>query len=347
MVKATIQDVADRAGVSIKTVSRVINNEANVRDVTLGKVQRAIEELDYQPNFSARSLAGARTFRLGLLYDNHSASYLVNIQNGALRTSGAKGYDLVIQPCDFSDTQLVASIEATMRVKPVDGLILTPPLSDMSALLESLDKLGVPFALISPANRSNESRSVFTNDREACAEMTRLLASLGHRRIGFLIGDPNHGAVADRYVGYREGLKSAGLKLDRKLVTQGYNTFASGVKGAKRLLARDVRPTAIFASNDDMAAGVMRVAHELGLSIPGDLSVAGFDDIPMASQIWPSLTTIHQPMGKMAERATTLLLAQLRDSSGKEDERQPDDLHRVASSIVIRESTGPCPVEPA
>jgi len=263
-----------------------------------------------------------------------------------LRASRAEGYDLVIQPCDFSDPQLVASIESMVRNKPVDGLILTPPLSDMSALLESLDKLGIPFALIAPADRANEYRSVFTNDREACAEMTRLLASMGHRRIGFLIGDPNHGAVADRYVGYRDGLKSAGLKLDRKLVAQGYNTFASGVKGAQRLLARDDRPTAIFASNDDMAAGVMRVAHEMGLAIPGDLSVAGFDDIPMASQVWPSLTTIHQPMGKMAERATSLLLAQLR-GKGEVDERQLDDPHRVVSPMVIRESTGPCPGEPA
>jgi len=337
VAKATIQDVANTAGVSIKTVSRVINNEANVRDVTLRKVQLAIKKLDYQPNFSARSLAGTRSYRLGLLYDNHSASYLVNIQNGALRTSRAEGYDLVIQPCDFSDPTLVDSILSTVSVKPVDGLILTPPLSDTKPLLESLDQLGIPFVLIAPADRSNDYRSVFTNDRQVCLEMTQHLVSIGHRRIAFLIGDPDHGAVANRYVGYRDGLKRAGIKFDRKLVVQGYNTFESGVKCAKRLLGRENPPSAIFASNDDMAAGVMKVAHEMGISIPGELSVAGFDDIPLASQIWPALTTIHQPMDDMAVRATSLLLRQLR---GQEDDETG---HTIPSTIVVRDSTGPCP----
>ena len=169
--------------------------------------------------------------------------------------------------------------------------------------------------------------------------MTRYLVSMGHRRIGFVIGHPDHGAVGNRYLGYRDGLKSGGLKLDRKLVQQGDNTFESGVKCGQRLLNLEFPPTAIFASNDDMAAGVMKVAHEMGLSIPGDLSVAGFDDIPLASQIWPSLTTIRQPMEEMAVRATALLLRQLR---GETDEKT----HTIASTLVVRDSTGPCPRQP-
>jgi len=271
------------------------------------------------------------------LYDNHSASYLMNIQNGALLASRAEGYDLVIQPCDYADPQLVASISDMIGSKPVDGLVLTPPLSDMKPLLRALDEFGLPFVLITPADRSNDHRSIFTNDREACAEMTRYLVSMGHRRIGFLVGDPHHGAVGSRYVGYRDALKSCGLKFDRKLVRQGYNTFESAVKCVKRLLNLENRPTAIFASNDDMAAGVMKVAHDMGLAIPGELSVAGFDDVPLASYVWPALTTIRQPMEEMAVRATGLLLRQLRG------ETDNDIGHTIASTLVVRESTGPCP----
>lgn len=337
MAKATIQDVAKLAGVSIKTVSRVTNREANVRQETRRKVQRAVKRLDYRPNPSARSLAGTRSYHVGLLFDNLSASYLMSIQSGVLSTGRAEGYDLVIQPCSYADPKLVASVSSMVGSKSVDGLILPPPLSDMQPLLKTLDKLGVSFALIAPADRSNRHRSVFTNDQEVCVEMTRHLASLGHRRIGFVIGHPDHGAVGNRYLGYRDGLKTCGLKFDRQLVKQGYNTFESGVKCGQRLLNLEHPPTAIFASNDDMAAGVMTVAHEMGLAIPGDVSVAGFDDAPVASQIWPALTTIRQPMEEMAIRATALLLRELRGETDNAIE------HTVVSTLVLRKSTGPCP----
>jgi LacI family transcriptional regulator len=134
--------------------------------------------------------------------------------------------------------------------------------------------------------------------------MTRYLGSLGHQRIAFVTGHKDHKAVLNRYLGYRDGLRSMGLKFDRRLVRSGDNSFESGVRCARGLLELPDPPTAIFASNDDMAAGVMQVAHEAGLSIPGDLSVAGFDDVPLASYIWPSLTTIRQPIEEMAVRAT-------------------------------------------
>lgn len=336
MARATIHDVARRAGVSIKTVSRVINKEANVREATRRKVQRAVEKLQYRPNPSARSLAGTRSYLVGLLYDNPSAPYLINVQHGALRTSRAEGYDLVIQPCRYEDPELIASISSMIKAKPVDGLILTPPLSDMPTLLEALDERGVPFVLISPADESNRDRSVFTNDRESSAEMTRYLVSLGHRRIGFVMGHPDHRAVGNRYLGYRDGLRSGGLKLDRKIVRQGDNSFESGEKCGRRLLDREDPPTAIFASNDDMAAGVMKAAHEMGLAIPGKLSVAGFDDVPLASRIWPALTTIRQPIEEMAVRAANLLLRQLRAETLDGIE------HTIASTLVVRKSTGRC-----
>ncbi len=335
MGKATIQDVARLAGVSIKTVSRVSNKEPNVREKTRERVQRVIDKLDYRPNPSARSLAATKSYVIGLLYDNPSASYLINIQNGALHTSRAEGYDVVIYPCSYQDPRLVSSITSMISSKSVDGLILTPPLSDMDSLISELDKLGVSFVLVAPADHSNEYRSVYTNDRAVCADMTRHLVSLGHQRIAFIAGHRDHKAVGNRYLGYRDGLKSCGLKVDRRLVRQGDNSFKSGVRCAHGLLALPEPPTAIFAANDDMAAGVMTVAHEMGLEIPGDLSVAGFDDVPLASYIWPALTTIRQPIEEMAAKATALLLRRFRDEAGGDID------HTIDSSLVIRASTGP------
>ena len=336
--RVTIADVAERAGVSIKTVSRVTNNEPNVRPATRAKVIRAIADLDYLPDPSARSLASRRSHLVGLLYDNPSASYLVSIQNGALRASRAAGYDLIIHPCDYRADSLAVDLERMVRQSNVDGLVLTPPLSDMPGIVGLLDRLKTPFVRVAPADGDDRDRAVYTNDESVCAEMTRYLHSLGHERIGFIIGHPDHGAVLKRFDGYRQGMHECGLDMHEDLVAQGYNSFESGLECAHALLGTARRPTAIFASNDDMAAGVIRVAHELGLRVPDELSVAGFDDVPLASQLWPPLTTIRQPMEAMAKTAAELLLLNMgRHSDGHEPERT------IASELIVRESTGPAP----
>ena len=207
----------------------------------------------------------------------------------------------------------------------------------MKTLKALLEEQSVPLVRIAPAEHADDRRSVYTNDRESCAKMTEQLAGLGHARIGFIVGNPDHAAVADRFQGYRDGLRKCGLTLDRKLVAQGYNSYDSGVECARKLLQLPApkRPTAIFASNDEMAAGVLAVAHGLGLAIPEDLSVVGFDDVPLASQVWPALTTIRQPIPAMAAQAAELLLRQLRgepyDHSG----------HVVESALMFRQSHGP------
>lgn len=327
--------MAKLAGVSIKTVSRVTNKEANVREETRRKVERAIEKLEYRPNPSARKLAATRSYVVGLLYDDPSASYLTSVQAGALRASRAEGYDVVIYPCRYQDPGLVASVSSLIRSRSVDGLILTPPLSDMTSLRHTLDELGIAFALVAPADDANGHRSIRTNDREVCAKMTRYLISLGHRRIGFVKGHRDHGAVGNRYLGYRDGLRSRGLKVDRNIVRRGDNSFESGQHCARHLLGLADPPTAIFAANDEMAAGIIKIAHEKGLDVPGDLSIAGFDDVPLASRIWPALTTIHQPVEEMAVRATAILLRQMRGEDSNEIE------HTIESTLVIRSSTGP------
>ncbi|MGD9341234.1 MAG: LacI family DNA-binding transcriptional regulator, partial [Chromatiales bacterium] len=228
MRKTTIEEVAALARVSIKTVSRVINDEPNVRDTTRLKVRDAIDRLGYRPDQSARRLAGARSYLVGLLYDNPSASYVIDVQDGVLDRCRAENYEILINPCDYKNHALCAEIENLVRHARLDGLILTPPLSDHQELVSMLRKQLIPFVMVAPPNQSDPARSVFTNDLDVCREMTRYLASLGHERIGYIIGHPDHGAVGARYRGYQEGLSGAGIRFRKGLIGQGYNSFISG-----------------------------------------------------------------------------------------------------------------------
>ncbi len=335
MPRATIDDVANLAGVSIKTVSRVVNREPNVRALTRERVEHAIRELDYRPNASARSLAGKHNFLIGLLYVKPAASYIINILTGAVAACRAEGFELLLHPCHYTDPELPQQIIELAENSRLDGVILTPPLSDIDGLVATLDQAGIPLARIAPGARDDPFRSVCTNDEQVCAELTRYIAELGHRDIGFIVGHPDQLAVQLRYAGFRRGLSEAGLSEDESLVCHGDNSFESGVECARQLLRSKRRPTAVLASTDDMAAGVMRVAHELGIRVPQQLSITGFDDVPLAHMLWPSLTTIRQPMQAMGDAATRLLLDRLRN-----DER-PRRLEDIASELVIRESTGP------
>lgn len=343
MRKSTIDDVAAMAGVSIKTVSRVVNNEPNVRDATRQVVLDAVQKLNYRPSASARSLAGKRSYLIGLLYDdpslyeNPSSNYIVNIQQGALRVCQSESYDLVIHPCNYKDKNLNQEIRSLIDHSRVDGLILTPPLSDMDSLLTAIKKTGTPTVVISPGKTAEAQSTVSTNDRAVCAEMTEYLASLGHTKIAFITGNPDHKALEKRFSGYQDGLKNAGLKFRRSLVIEGDNSFSSGEDCAKQLLKHSNPPTAIFAANDDMATGVIRVAHQMEIKIPGELSIAGYDDIPLAQQIYPSLTTIRQPVRSMAEIAVQFLMDQVRSRA------TADRPHTIEAQLKIRESTGPAP----
>jgi LacI family transcriptional regulator len=337
--KTTIEDVARLAGVSIKTVSRVVNREPSVRPATGERVGRAIAELGYRPNAAARNLASSRSFLVGLLYVNPASIYMINILSGAVAACRAAGFDLLIHPCDYASADLTSDIMTFVRETNPAGLILTPPLSDLKTVLAALDEVQMPLVRIAPGDPADIQRSVYTNDEEACAELTEYLVSLGHRKIAFISGHPDHEAVQMRLRGYKRGMQDAGLPVLEAMICQGDNLFASGYKCGERLLRQKDRPTAIMAGTDDMAAGVIRVAHELGIRIPEDLSITGFDDIPLAEAIWPALTTIRQPTQIMGEKATELLLASFRPVAADDD----GEICRVASEIVVRESTGPGP----
>lgn len=343
MSRATIFDVAELAGVSIKTVSRVVNREPNVRDSTRERVEKAITKLDYRPDQSARNLASHRSHLIGLVYDDPAAyelpssGYIISMQQGALRACRSARSELLIHPCNYrkrdATTKLMALIEAT---RPA-GIILAAPLSNMPRIVEAIERTGTPLVRVSPGRENGNEFSVATNDRDVCAEMTRYLASLGHKRIAFIKGHPSHKAVAKRYLGYKDGLAASGLEFDEELVTTGDNSFGSGEACAAKLLALEQRPTAIFAANDDMAVGVVRVADRMGIAIPGELSVAGFDDIPLARQVHPALTTVRQPLTEMANRAAEMLI------QGKSEDASESGTEVVPAVLQIRESTGPAP----
>ena len=339
MANATIVNVAKRARVSIKTVSRVINNVKTVKPQIRERVMRAIQKLDYHPNPSARGLGGNRSYLLALLYDISCGYYATSVLAGVMERSRAAKYQIVMQPCDYNAQTLADDVARGLRQSRADGVILTPPLSDLSAVTQAVEGSGVPFVKIAPGKHTDTFRSVCANDRESCASMTEQLAALGHQRIGFIIGNPDHAALIDRYRGYLDGLQSCGLKLDETLVVQGYNSHASGVQSARKLLnvAPAKRATAIFASNDEMAAGALTVAHSMGLGVPEDISIVGFDDAPLASQVWPGLTTIRQPIPAMAAQAAQLLLDAL---SGEPADHSK---HVLSSSLLFRQSTGPAP----
>jgi len=343
MTKATIFDVAKLAGVSIKTVSRVVNREPNVRETTQQRVQKAVAELKYRPDQSARNLASQRSHLIGLLYDDPAAydmpsgGYILDLQRGALRACWAEMSELLIHPCNYRKKDIGTELKSLIEQTRLSGIVLAAPLSNMPKIVRAIEATGTPFIKLSPGKSNGSQPVVSTNDREVSAEMTRYLAGLGHKRIAFISGDENHKAVANRFSGYKDGLKDSGLKFDEDLVAAGDNSFGSGEVCGQQLLKLKERPTAIFAANDDMAAGVVRTAHRLGIKIPADLSVAGFDDIALARQIDPALTSIRQPLVRMAERAVSLLVK----DGGRDADKHESEC--IPATIKIRESTGPAP----
>ena len=333
---ARIDDVARAAGVSMKTVSRVFNHEPNVRPETRAKVEAAAKALNFRPNPSARSLAGHRSYLISMLYDNPSSSYVMQVLSGVLDACEAAHYSTMMRPVDYSSRDHVDLILESVAQYAPDGLVLTPPLTDDEALLEKLQALNVRYASISPREK-NARIGARLDERGAVREMMAHMVSLGHRRIGHIRGHPDHGAAEWRLQGYRDGLAAAGLPYDTSLVVVGEFSFESGLAGAERLLSLPNPPTAIFAANDDTATGVMHAAGRRGLRIPDDLSVFGFDDLPMARQVWPSLTTVRQASRDMGRIATEQLLLSIRDSG-------VGGMVQVPYELVLRDSTGPAPL---
>jgi LacI family transcriptional regulator len=307
--RSNIRDVAARAGVAVKTVSRVLNGHPYVSAETRARVEEAMRALDFRPSIAARILSGAKSNQIALIYDNHSPYYMFQIQHGCWTRCQADGIRLLAQPVDVADPAVGEQVRGLVSETHVDGIVLSSPVTDCDPVLRVLEALDVPFVRISPGTNHALTSSVFMDDVQAADDMTTHLINHGHRRIGFVKGHPNHMASDDRLFGYRRALDRAGIAFEPQLVTEGEFDFDSGVRAGRVLLALASPPTAIFAANDDMAAGVLAVAHDRGLDLPRELSVAGFDDTTLARSVWPPLTTIHQPMVDLAYTATDILIA--------------------------------------
>ncbi len=335
MKKITMQDVAEQAGVSPKTVSRVINNEPRVSESTRKKIQQIIDELDFQPNKSAQSLAADRSLLIGLLYDNPSSAYITNLQAGVLDTCYQFGYGLVIHPCQNDTPDLLPKLRNLLASSRMDGLVLTPPMTENQELLDFLESTDTPYVLISPLDDARTCPIVSLDDVSATKQSIQHLIDFGHRRIGFILGTRQRSGSEMRFLGYKQALEENNVSFDESLVVQGDFTFDSGVVAAQQLLRHETPPSAIFASNDYMAAGVMKAAAQLRIPIPYELSLCGFDDTPLAMYMTPTLTTVRHPVEQLAREAGELLIRQLKKYL------QPFKPEELQSKLIIRDSTGP------
>ena len=337
-MKSTINHVAKKAGVSMKTVSRVLNKEPNVAPKTRERVLAAAKELRYAPSLAARGLASSKSYLIALLYDNPSPSYIANIQKGAIQACRERGYHLVAEPLQIEDAEagpsgdLSADVERALERLPVDGAILTPPLCDKGSVVQALQRLGIPYVPVAPSTSHGDMPIVQMDDVKAAKEMTQYLISLGHKKIAFIKGDPTHSASPRRFEGFREAMRKADLEIRADYVQQGDYHYRSGAAAAETLLALADPPTAIFASNDDMAAGVLGVANRLGTAVPAQLSVGGFDDTPLARIVWPQMTTVRQPIQELGYAAAKVLIS---------PDTSEEGVKTLDHDLIVRGSTGP------
>lgn len=333
----TIKDVAALAGVSPKTVSRVINGEAHVRPEVRALVQKVVAELDYRPNAFARSLSSTRSYLLGLFIDDPVSGYAADVQHGALLGCRARSYHLVVEPVDLGAPGWEDQVRGSISALRLDGAIVAPPICDEAALMAVFAEAGLPTVLVAPSRAPLTSGTVRMDDRRAAQEMTEYLLELGHRRIGFVQGPTSHSASARREEGFRQAMAAAGTSVDEACVMRGDFSSRTGMELGERLLALADRPTAIFASNDDMALGVLITAMKHGIAVPENLSICGFDDAPSSRAAWPQVTTVRQPKAEMAAAAVDILVnPQFRKNAGGEDWHL-----MLPHEVVLRGSTGP------
>jgi len=328
----TINDVARLAGVSKKTISRVINNSPNVMEETRAQINAIIKQTGFSPNPQARGLAFRKSFLIGLIYDNPNAEFIVNIQDGALEALRGSGFELIVHPCDRRSPRFVADIAQFVERQKLHGAILLPPISENVELIRSIRDKACRVVSLASVKIDGASHSVISSDREASTEAALHLAAMGHKRIAVISGPIGHRSAKERLEGFVDGMRMRGLNIPPEFIIGGGYTFESGLQAAEMLLSVRNRPTAIFACNDEMAAGVYQAAYRMGISIPDKLSVVGFDDSPLALRLCPPLTTIRFPVRLMARLAATQIIS-------REDEETQPEVAFVVPHLIIRNST--------
>ncbi|MFZ5694288.1 MAG: LacI family DNA-binding transcriptional regulator [Pseudomonadota bacterium] len=330
--KPTIVDVARLAGVSFKTVSRVINNQSYVGDATRTRVLEAIDALSFVPNMGARTIRGGRHMTIALLFPERKSQYQMEVQDAALGACRNAGYHLIAESLAAEVLQNKDQIAARLSDLRVSGFIVMPPVCDSHELIETLQELSLPYSRLAPGEHLKSGAEVVVDDAAAVRTMVDHLWSLGHRRIGFIVGNASHTSSRIRLGAFLDHFARLAGTVPLDMVRQGDFTSRSGFEAATDLLDLPDPPTAIFASNDEMATGVISCALGRRIAIPEKLSVCGFDDSPVASLIWPPLTTINQPLSEMVHAAVQQLI-------------RPRSNRRVELDLglIVRQSTGPVP----
>jgi LacI family transcriptional regulator len=334
---ATIKDVARMAGCSIKTVSRVINGEPYVSEETRARVQAAIRAVGYAPNISARRLAQNKSFMICILLYPGLLQPSSAILSRVMDIGYEENYDILIQPYFPTHSRSKRKLVSLISEQHIDGFVTTPPCDAEDFVADLLGTYKVPLVQINPFHRSETIPFVAGDDVLGARQVTEHLLSLGHRRIAFLMGPRNMRASFDRLAGYQNALLAAGLSIDPTLIRDSEFTFDGGYTATRLLMDLPSPPTAIFAGNDEAAYGVIFAAHEIGLRIPDQLSICGYDDFAMSKNIWPGLTTVHQPLEEMIEAATRALIRILKG------EVLDSNQIILPSALVLRGSTAPPP----
>jgi LacI family transcriptional regulator len=336
---STMKDVASMASVSLMTVSRVLNNDPNVTKKTRDRVMVAVEALNYRVNFSARSLSSSQSFVIAVFYDNSVGSFISEYIIGTLKRCNELGYHLIIEHCDFNEPDVEALISNVINRYTLDGVIIAPPLGDHMALLNVLETHNLRYVRVGPGFDLHRAAYVAIDDYRATFTMTELLIRYGHKKIGFIKGDVHQGVSNMRLRGFVDAMREHALDVGEGYIAEGNFDFASGLIAAEQLLSQ-AGITAIFASNDDMAAAVIAVAHRKNLNVPSQLSVAGFDDTHIATNIWPQLTTVQQPIKNMAIEAVNLLVDMIQTESKLDIKLKNSRI--LEHTIVERNSVAAC-----
>ncbi len=317
-------------------MSRALNDAPHVSEAVRRKVKEAAAALDYHPNLAAQSLIARRSYLIGLTYERPSPSYVVELQNGALGRLENERYRLVVLPFNHVASRPEELGKLLLRAG-LDGVLLAPPACDQPVLLDMIERQRLPYARITPHSDLDRGLVVAMDEVAAGHTVATHILSLGHRRVGIILGDPSHAASRGRLEGYRQAFDEAGVAIDDSLVGTGDFTYDVGYRVARELLDGPLRPTAILAQNDDMAVAAIAAARDLGLSVPQDLSVAGFDNSEVSRTAWPPLTTVHQPVREMAWDAANRLIAMLDADTDSDAPRRRDHLHE----LLVRASTAP------
>ncbi|MBZ0296598.1 MAG: LacI family transcriptional regulator [Anaerolineae bacterium] len=328
-------DVARESGVSTSTVSRALNNYRYVKPSTRNKVLRIAEKLGYVPNQQARSLAGGRSNLIGVLVPNLSNSYISEIIRGIDDELVNSSYNLILYTTHRHQGK-ESSIVASIANGAADGLLLVVPLlPTTSTYLDELQQRDFPYVLIDQFDMTKKSAMVNTNNLQGAYEATQYLINLGHRRIGFITGMQGLNSTSERLGGYKQALADNAIALENDLIVEGDFGRSGGYEGGQKLMSLPQPPTAIFASNDLSALGLIEAIRGQGLQIPEDLSIIGFDDVPQVSLDYPRLTTVRQPLGEMGRIAVKILLEHI------ENPVRTMRQITLATQLIVRDSCKP------